>query len=137
MPSGDWQSRTIKTIRTDRESAIISFKEITTRNDALTLRNAVIESEISTLPKLKKNEYLYEQIIGISVFTDTGEALGTVTAIMETGGNDVYIVQDQFKEYLIPAVAEFISRIDVNSRTMIIIPIDGLLDQHGKEHNLR
>lgn len=133
MPSGDWQPKTIRSIRTDRESVIISFKEITTRNEALALRNAVIESDVSILPELKKNEYFYEQILGISVYTDAGDSLGKVTDIMETGGNDIYIVKNGNMEYLIPAVAAFISHIDVTSKTMIITPIDGLLDQHGKE----
>lgn len=47
---------------------------------------------------------------------------------METGSNDVYVVRGQGKEYLIPAVKDVISSVDLDSGTITIIPIEGLLD---------
>jgi len=92
------------------------------------LRNAMIEVDASMLPELRKNQYYYHQIIGLSVVTAAGEMIGRVTDIMETPGNEVYVVQGTDKEYLIPAVKPIITEIDLNTGTMTITPIDGLLD---------
>lgn len=80
------------------------------------------------LPELGEHQYYYHQIIGLSVVTPDGEMIGRVTEIMETPGNEVYVVQGTDKEYLIPAVKPIIASIDLNTGTMTITPIDGLLD---------
>ena len=128
MPAGIVQKKIIHSIRTDREFLIISFHGISSREEALMLRNAMIEVDSSMLPALGKNEYYYHQIIGLSVVTVDGEMIGKVTEIMETLSNEVYVVQGMDKEYLIPAVKSVIAGINLNTGTMTITPIDGLLD---------
>jgi len=128
MSSGTVQKKIIHSIRTDREFLIISFHGISDCEEASTLRNAMIEVDASMLPALGENVYYYHQIIGLSVVTVEGETIGRVTGIMETPGNEVYVVQGTGKEYLIPAVKSVIAAIDLNTGTMTITPIDGLLD---------
>ena len=62
------------------------------------------------------------------VITSEGREIGRVAEILETGSNDVYVVRGQGKEYLIPAIKDIISRIDLRSGTIIITPMEGLLD---------
>jgi len=115
-------------IRTDREFLIIAFHGISSREEASTLRNAMIEVDASMLPALGENEYYYHQIIGLSVVTVEGKTIGRVTEIMETVSNEVYVVQDIDREYLIPAVKAVIADINLNTGIMTITPVDGLLD---------
>jgi len=77
---------------------------------------------------LQKNEFYHRQIIGLMVITSEGREIGRVAEILETGSNDVYVVRGQGKEYLIPAIKDIISRIDLRSGTIIITPMEGLLD---------
>ncbi|MBI5074091.1 MAG: 16S rRNA processing protein RimM [Nitrospirae bacterium] len=128
MPAGTVQKKTIHSIRTDREFLIISFHGISDRQEASRLRNAMIEVDASMLPGLAKNEYYYHQIIGLSVVTADGTMIGRVTGIMETPGNELYVVQGKDKEHLIPAVKQIVADIDLNTGTITITPIDGLLD---------
>jgi len=76
---------------------------------------------------LRENEFYHRQIIGLVAITSEGREIGKVVEIMETGSNDVYVVRGQGKEYLIPAVKDVISSVDLDSGTITIIPIDGLL----------
>jgi len=128
MPGGIVQKKIINSIRTDRKSLIISFHGISDRKEASALRNAMIEVDASMLPELGENEYYYHQIMGLSVVTVDGETIGRVTEIMETLSNEVYVVQGMDKEYLIPAIKSVIADINLNTGTMTITPIDGLLD---------
>ena len=128
MPAGTVQNKIIHSIRTDREFLIISFQGISNCEEASTLRNAMIEVDASILPALGENEYYYHQIIGLSVVTVAGETIGRITEIMETLSNEVYVIQGADKEYLIPAVKSVIAGINLNTGTMTITPIDGLLD---------
>lgn len=128
MPTGTAQKRIIHSIRTDREFLIISFSGISNREEAATLRNAVIKVDASMLPALESNTYYYHQIIGLSVVTVDGQIIGQVAEVMETPGTEVYVVQGSNKEYLIPAVKSIIADINLATGTMTITPIDGLLD---------
>lgn len=77
---------------------------------------------------MRENEFYHRQIIGLLAITSEGREIGKVVGIMETGSNDVYVVRGQGKEYLIPAVKDVISSVDLDSGTITIIPIEGLLD---------
>ena len=128
MPAGTVQKRIIHSIRTDREFLIISFSGISNRDEAATLRNAMIEVDASMMPALDSNKYYYHQIIGLSVVTVDGQIIGQVAEIMETPGTEVYVVRGTNREYLIPAVKSVIANINLAAGTMTITPIDGLLD---------
>ncbi len=127
MPAGTVRKGIIDSIRSDREFLIIAFQGITGRDEAAVLRNAMIEVDPLLMPKLGNNEYYYHQIIGLSVVTASGEMIGRVTEIMETPANEVYVVQGNDREYLIPAVKSVIADIDLDAGTMTITPLDGLL----------
>lgn len=128
MPAGTVRKEKIDSIRSDREFLIIAFQGITGRDEAAVLRNAMIEVDPLLMPKLGNNEYYYHQIIGLSVVTASGEMIGRVTEIMETPANEVYVVQGNDREYLIPAVKSVIADIDLDAGTMTITPLDGLLE---------
>ena len=82
------------------------------------------------LPATADGEYYWHDLMGLTVLTTDGRALGTLTEILETGANDVYLVRNQEtgREHLIPAIASVINSVDLQSRTMLITPLEGLLD---------
>ena len=77
---------------------------------------------------LEPNQYYHYQVIGFEVFTASGARIGTIASTLCTPGGDLYVVQGAAKEHLIPAVKEFIDKVDFTSRRMIINPPQGLLD---------
>ena len=82
----------------------------------------------SHLPKLADDEYYWADLIGLKVFLDDGSLLGLIVDIFETGSSDIYVVQGAEREYLIPAIADVVKRVDIESGTVVITPLDGLLD---------
>lgn len=77
---------------------------------------------------LDKNEIFFADIIGLNVIDlKSGRIYGKVTEIVNYGKYDTYIVSSNKKEYMLPAVAEFINRIDIE-KGIFITPIPGLFD---------
>jgi 16S rRNA processing protein RimM len=70
--------------------------------------------------------FLY-QTLGLRVVTTDGQSLGTVTDILDTKANDVYVVSDGTREILIPAVPDIVREINLERGEMIIQLIDGLI----------
>ena len=77
----------------------------------------------------KKGKYYIADIIGMTVITDTGETLGTVSDVLETGANDVYVVKRPGgKDLLIPAIKQCILDTDIEQDILTVHLLDGLLD---------
>lgn len=76
--------------------------------------------------ELAEHEFYYSDIIGCTVFN--GEIpIGRVTNIIETGANDVWVVKGD-KEYMIPYIADVVKDVDIENKTIMITPLEGLLD---------
>ena len=80
------------------------------------------------LPKLTDDEYYWSDLIGLQVFTDDGTLLGKIAEIFETGSSDIYVVRNEKREYLIPAIADVVKQVDLAGGKIVITPLDGLLD---------
>jgi 16S rRNA processing protein RimM len=120
---------TVLSARQGPRSAILLMLEGVSDPDAAAqLRDAEILVEASVLPQQPDGVYYYYQLIGLAVRTVDGHGLGSVSEIMETGGNDVYVVKaDSGQETLIPAVKEVVVDIDLAAGTMTIDPPPGLI----------
>jgi 16S rRNA processing protein RimM len=68
------------------------------------------------------------QLAGAQVATDTGEVVGRLTGIEHSSAHDLWVVERDGHEHLIPAVPEIIVDVDVAARRVVIRPPDGLLD---------
>ena len=82
-----------------------------------------------TLEELEGHlEYYWRDLVGLRVVTDQGEMLGTLTEIIATGSNDVYVVQGREREYLIPALEEVVLEVNLDDGVMKVSPPEGLFD---------
>lgn len=95
--------------------------------DDRTLAEALVRSEIwvakSELPDLVDDKFYWFQLEGLTVITVDGEQLGRVKKMMETGANDVIVVQGEIdkEEILIPYVREqVVKRVDLEKKTITV-----------------
>ena len=105
---------------------LVSFKGITNRDQAKTLIGAELFIPQSELPELDEDTYYWYDLIGIEVVTTTGEFLGWIESIIETGSNDVYVVKSNKKEVLVPALESVVLDIDLAHKRMRVDLPEGL-----------
>lgn len=102
---------------------VAKLQNIDDRTQAETLVRAEIWVVKSELPDLREEEYYWFQLEGLTVITVDGEQLGQVKRMMETGANDVIVVQDEIdkQEFLIPYVREqVVKRVDLEKKTITV-----------------
>lgn len=108
---------------------LMKLQEISNKEEAQSYHNALLcvdEDEVYPLPK---GYYYHFQLVGLAVHDTKKGYLGTITGILETGANDVYVVDSPtYGEILIPAIKEVILRVDLEAREMQVKLLDGLLD---------
>ena len=105
---------------------LVSFKGVTNCDQAKTLVGSKLFIPESELPELEEGTYYWHELIGIEVYTSTGEFLGRIESIIETGSNDVYVVQKDQKEVLIPALESVVLEIDLQNKRMRVDLPEGL-----------
>ncbi len=77
--------------------------------------------------KLEENEYFVADLIGLKVVDDTGRQLGTLSDVLATGANDVYVVTEGKQEILIPAIKQCILQVNLEEGLMTVHILGGML----------
>ena len=119
----------IESIRFHQQDALIKFAGYEGREAAGALRQHYLFVPIEEAIPLEEGEYYAYQLIGLNVVTEAGEPLGTVKELIETGANDVFVVNGKLGELLIPDTKEVVREIDIEAGRIMISPIDGLLPE--------
>lgn len=101
------------------QSVVAQLKGINDRNAAEALMGWDIYIEYAQLPKLKNDEYYWSDLIGLEVENTEGIVLGIVESLLETGANDVLIVQGSERQHAIPFIRlQTVLDIDLAARKM-------------------
>lgn len=123
---------TVERVRPFKKRLLIKFREIVDRTAAERMRGAWIHVPIEEAWPLEEGEYYEHEIVGLEVWTETGEYLGVVDHIIYTGANDVYVVVGPKGEVLLPAIEEVIREIDLERERMTVHLLPGLIEEQGK-----
>jgi 16S rRNA processing protein RimM len=110
-------------VRPHKKFIVALLEGIRTRAEAEQLRGKSVLVDAAELPSLDTDEYYWHEILGMRVVTEEGGNVGTITEILPTGSNDVYVVHEGGREILIPALKEVIISIDKKGGTMVIRPL--------------
>ena len=107
---------------------ILRLSHINSIDQAEKYKGAEILIRKESLLKEEGDEFFWYELIGLDVYLISGQYLGVLKKIFPTGGNDIYVVEGQGKEFLIPATHQVVKEINIGDKRMIISPIKGLLD---------
>jgi 16S rRNA processing protein RimM len=119
---------TLTQVRYHHDYALIKLKEIPDRTAAERYRELFVLVAIDDAIPLETGEHYLFQLIGMTVQLETGETLGTLVDVMETGANDVYVVEsDEYGEVLIPATEHTVLNTDAQARCITVRLPEGLL----------
>jgi 16S rRNA processing protein RimM len=103
------------------KSVVASLDDVTDRDSALFYSGWEIFIKKTQLPKAEEGEYYWADLVGLSVETESGVALGVVDYLIETGANDVLVVKEGDNERLIPFLQkQTVKKIDLEGKLMIV-----------------
>ena len=118
----------IQNVKFFKQFAILKFKGIDNINDIEKYRGKSLMIDREDAVDLDEDEYFIADMIGMKVCTEDGGEFGTLKDVMETGANDVYIIDSpEHGEVLIPAIKECILDVDMDEERMTIHLMEGLV----------
>jgi len=86
------------------DTVVAGLQGLEDRDAALRLRGATIEVPRSALPKAKRGEFYWTDVLGCEVVSTSGAKLGTLSSVTSNGAQDVMVVAGE-RERLIPFVS--------------------------------
>ena len=118
----------VAAVRPHKNICILKIKGIDTIEQAETLRGRVVYINRDDRP-LEKGRYYISDLIDCAVYhAETGELLGKITDVSATGANDVWHIERNGHEYLIPNIPDVVKDVCPERGEVRIIPLKGLFD---------
>ena len=106
---------------------ILKMRDVSSREDAEALKDAVLEVAPEDIETLPEGQYYHFEICGLRVYELSGEYLGEIREVLKPGGNDVYVViKEDGRELLLPAIKDVIRNIDLKNRIAEVKLPEGL-----------
>lgn len=131
---------TVKQIDARRTDILVKLEGIENREDARLLANSLVQVPKAELPALDEEEFYWHQLVGLAVYQiadnpdDALELIGTIASLLETGANDVLVVQRsagksvsktgtnaEHSEILIPYLPEtVVKKVDIEQARILV-----------------
>jgi 16S rRNA processing protein RimM len=127
-PSGKTGKFAVSAAVMHGKKLLLTLDGLSDINRVLHLVGSEIYLRLDQLPETDEGEYYWHELIGLKVVTVSGEPLGVLQSIIETGSNDVYVVKAADRELLIPALEDVVTSIDLAAGVMTVTPSPGLFD---------
>ena len=125
--SGKLHRYRVLSVRPHKNILLMNLEGLNSIDRAEEFRGAEVLAKHESVPR-EEGEYFWHEIIGLKVFSDTGDYLGAVSRIIPAGSNEIYVVGRGEKEIFIPATYEVVKEIDLEKGKMSISAMEGLLD---------
>ena len=116
----------VERARVHKNMVILKLKDITDVNGALALRNAIlyIDRKDADLPE---GSFFLADLMGMEVRdAKNGAVLGKIADVLTLPANNVYVVRGGEREWMIPAVPEFVAEVNIDEDYMRVNLMEGL-----------
>ena len=111
---------------TGPSTRILWLEEVSGLDQARPLQGRWLSIPEKDVPQPAEGEYFHYQLVDMAVYTEEGELLGNITQILETGSNDVYVIEGPAGELLVPATGQVVLNVDVEGGRMTVRLLEGL-----------
>ena len=106
----------------------IKFRGIDSCDEAEKYRKTSLLVSRENAVRLSRDEYFIADLIGLTVQNEEGSEIGVLKDVMETGANDVYVIElHDGRELLLPAIRQCVLQVDVKAGFIRIHILEGLL----------
>ena len=120
--------RRVVSIMAHRSVYLLKLSGLRSVDEAEFFNGAGILIRKDSVVRSDEDEFFWYELIGLDVYLITGQYVGVLKGIFPTGSNDVYVVENEGREFLIPAIHQVVKEINIAQKRMAISPMRGLLD---------
>lgn len=116
---GGWRECAVERAHPQGTHVVAKLAGCEDRDAAAGLKGLDVAVPRAALPETAPGEYYWTDLLGLRVENERAENLGVVARMMETGANDVLVVEGE-RERLIPFISDVVKRVDLGSRVIVV-----------------
>lgn len=123
---GKVREYTVAQVKQHQKFILVKYDQVVDMTMAESLKGYLVKISREELTPLPEDSFYIFDIIGLKVYSMDNSYIGVVEDIIQTGSNDVYVINDQEKNkkpVLIPALKEVVKEIDIKGGKMVISPL--------------
>lgn len=117
----------VQSVKYFKQFVIVKFKGIDRIEDVERYVKKSLYVTRENAVELGEDENFIADLIGLKVIDEDGDELGTLTDVLLTGANDVYVVTENDKEILIPAIKQCVLEVNLEEGFMKVHLLEGLV----------
>ena len=119
--TGEWQEFSVVSARIHADSVIAELAGLTDREAVAPWRGALVGVPRAALPRLRKGEIYWSDLIGFTVINRTGHVFGAVSGLLDTAAHPVLRVAGaDGAETLIPLVDAYVDAIEPAAKQIVV-----------------
>ena len=100
---------------------LVTTAEIKSMNESELLRGMEVSINAEDLPELEEGRFYVADLIGLPVYDEQGEQIGTFKDALSTGSNDVYVIAvPGQKDSLLPALKKYVKEINLAEKRIVV-----------------
>lgn len=119
------QGMTVEAARVHKTTLLVKFAGVNTVEEAMKLKGKRV-SIARKDAKLPKGSFFLADLIGLTVKDENGQTIGAVKEVLTPSVQNVYVIETTTGEKLVPAVPEFIKKVDIEGGEMLVSLIEGM-----------
>lgn len=120
---------TVKSHRVHKSFVLLTFEGYGNINDVEHFVKGTLNVSAEQGLELEEHEFYHYDIVGLSVYDESDNLLGTIKEILETGANDVWVVKrESKKDLLLPVIDSVVTEVDLEQEKVIVHVLEGLDD---------
>lgn len=121
-------AESVESVHFGGNSVILKLHGILSREQAEEIQSLVLFISRSQMPDAGEKENYLTDLINCKVLDEKKSQIGVVEDVLSLPANDVLVVNQKDKEYLIPLIEDVVKLIDIQNGEITIEIIPGLLD---------
>lgn len=122
----DGKPISVRSARVHKNAVLVKLESINDINEAMKLKDKVVSIDREDAV-LEEGSFFLADLYGLEVRdADNGQVLGTISDVLTPPANNVYVVKGDKREYMIPAVPEFIVETNVETGYVLVHLIEGM-----------
>lgn len=116
---GVYRCVSLSDIGVSPDAVTLHIEGVNTREQAEALRGAYLCVDRAHAVKLPPDTYFIADLIGCAVSDTQGAVYGRVTDVLQTGANDVYVVEGP-RSMMLPALKKVLHEVDIEQKRIVI-----------------
>jgi 16S rRNA processing protein RimM len=122
----DVREAVVESVRRQGETVLLKVAGVDDPGAARALQGVAVAVPWEERVPLPEGQFYVAEVVGLRVRTEAGEVLGTVAEVLRTPAHDVYRVEGESGEVLVPATREVVRVVDLGRGEVVVALPEGL-----------